>query len=156
MTAKKTLRAVVVIAAVVGSGTPASADDKDHGKFNNRSLKGAWGFNVHGFLGANTASPLPTSAVGRTVYDGSGGCTTDAKLNAGGTVLPLTSTSCTYTVNPDGTGTQLTTFGPPAPPPGAFTTDFVLVDGAKEFLFIVSDTTQPGSTVGSGVAKRQR
>ena len=153
MTVKKTPVAVVVIAGLVVFSATTYADSE---RFTDKSLKGAWGFNVHGFLAANTASPLPTSAMGRTVYDGDGGCTTDAKLNAGGTVLTLVSTTCTYTVNPDGTGTQLTTFGPPAPPPGTFTTDFVLVDAAKEFLFIVSDTTQPGSTVGSGVAKRQR
>ena len=76
----------------------------------------------------------------------------EARLNAGGTVVALTSDSCTYTVNPDGRGTMIVTFQPS----GAFTTDFVLVDGAKEFHFIVSDTTQPGTTVASGVAKRQR
>ena len=152
MTSKSVMMAVVVAVAVVCS-TTASADEE---RFSNKSLKGAWGFNVHGFLGANTPTPVATSAMGRTTYDGNGGCHTVAKLNVAGTVLSLTSVTCTYTVNPDGTGTQLTAFGPPAPPPGTFTTDFVLVDAAKEFLFIVSDTTQPGSTVGSGVAKRQR
>ena len=148
MTAMKTLRAVVVIAGVVVCSTVASADD--NGKFSNKSLKGAYGFHVHGFLAANTASPIPASAVGRNVYDGAGSCTSEAKLNAGGTVISLSGT-CTYTVNPDGTGTAVSTYSF-----GVFTTDFVLVDNAKEFHFIVSDTAQPGATVGSGVAKRQK
>ena len=150
MTAKKTLLAVVMIAGVAMCTTTAHADDKDNGKFNSKSLKGAWGFHVHGFLAANTPNPVPASAVGRNVYDGAGHCTSDAKLNAGGTVIPLTGT-CTYTVNPDGTGTAVSTYAI-----GQFTTDFVLVDNAHEFHFIVSDTAQPGTTVGSGIAKRQR
>jgi hypothetical protein len=108
----------------------------------------AWGFNAHGFLAGGA---VPASAMGRTTYDGDGTCFSEAKLNAGGTVLTLTSISCTYTVNPDGTGVQQTTFTA-----GAFTTDFVLVEHAKEFLFIVSDTAQPGNTIASGVARRQR
>jgi hypothetical protein len=148
MTAMKTLLAVVMIAGVVVCSTVASADD--NGKFNNKSLKGAYGFFVQGFLAANTPNPIPASAMGRNVYDGAGSCTSDAKLNAGGTVIPLIGT-CTYTVNPDGTGTATSTYSF-----GVFTTDFVLVDNAKEFHFIVSDAAQPGTTVGSGIAKRQK
>ena len=146
MLMKKTALAAVVL-AVLACGTTAQADER----FNNKSLRGAWGFNAHGFLGATTPAQTPASAMGRNTYDGAGGCTSDAKLNAGGTVLTLNSISCTYTVFPDGTGTQETVYAV-----GTFTTDFVLVDNAKEFLFIVSDTAQPGTTVASGVAKRQK
>jgi hypothetical protein len=143
MTAKRSLVAAVVIAAVVAWSSSAPAEQR----FSDKSLKGAWGFNAHGFLAGGT---VPASAMGRNTYDGNGGCFSESRLNAGGTVLALASLSCTYTVNPDGTGVQQTTFTA-----GVFTTHFVLVDNAKEFLFIVSDTAQPGTTIASGVAKRQ-
>jgi len=146
MTAKRSVVAAVMVAGVVAFSSTALADQP----FSNKSLKGAWGFNAHGFLAAGTPAQIAASAMGRNTYDGHGGCFSEAKLNAGGTVLALTSLACTYTVNPDGTGTQQTTYTA-----GTFTTDFVLVDNAKEFLFIVSDTAQPGTTVASGVAKRQ-
>jgi hypothetical protein len=149
MIRKRSFLAAVIIALVVCS-TTSHADDNE--RFSEKSLKGAWGFQAHGFLGVTPASHLPASAMGRNTYDGAGGCTSEAKLNAGGTVVALTSITCTYTVNPDGTGTQQTTFGPGL----VFTTDFVLVEHAKKFYFIVSDTAQPGTTVASGVASRQR
>jgi hypothetical protein len=135
--------ALTVVALVGGVVTNSQAES-----FSDKSLRGAYGFNAHGFLAGGA---VPASAMGRNVYDGHGGCESESRLNAGGTVLALTSLSCTYTVNADGTGVQETTFSA-----GIFTTHFVLVDHAKEFLFIVSDTAQPGQTIASGVAKRQR
>jgi hypothetical protein len=154
MSAKKSVLAAVVIAALVACSTTTQADEANNGngRLNNKTLKGPWGFKAHGFLGVTPASHLPASAMGRTVYDGAGTCTTEAKLNAGGTVIPLMSTLCTYFVNPDGTGQQHTVFGPA----GDFTTDFVLVEDSKEFYFIVSDTNQPGTTVASGISSRQQ
>ena len=141
------LSAAVLFGAVVGLAVPGHADQK----FNNRDLRGTWGFKAHGFLFVSPASHVPASAVGLNTYDGNGGCASKANLNAGGTVVALTSSSCSYTVNADGTGTQDTVY----PGGGAFTTHFVLVD-ADEAFFIVSDATQPGTTVASGLLKRQK
>jgi hypothetical protein len=96
-------------------------------------------------------SHLPASAVGLNTYDGNGGCTSESHLNAGGTVALLTSASCSYAVNGDGTATQQTAFVGGA----SFTAHIVLVDDNEAF-FIVSDTAQPGTTVASGLLKRQR
>lgn len=145
--ARRNYLAVMVVAALLAFSATSEADER----FTLRSLRGSWGFSAAGFLLANTPTPLPASAVGLITFDGVGGCVDEARLNAGGTVVALTSDSCSYTVNSDGRGTLIVTFLPA----GAFTTDFVLVDNAEEFHFIVSDTAQPGATVASGVAKRQ-
>jgi hypothetical protein len=142
MSVTKTVLIATVLAGLTGT---AHADER----FSARTLRGAWGFNAQGFLAANTPAQTPASAVGRNTYDGVGQCTSEAKLNVGGTVLALTATSCTYTVDPDGTGIQQTTY-----PAGSFTTHFVLVEHASEFLFTVADAVQPGTTVASGIAKR--
>lgn len=144
MIATRNYLAVMVIAALVAFS--ATSDAGEH--FTLQSLRGAWGFSASGTLGGGT---VQAAAVGLITFDGVGGCVDEARLNAGGTVVALTSVTCSYTVNSDGTGTLIATFAPA----GAFTTDFVLVDNAKEFHFIVSDTAQPGATVASGVAKRQ-
>jgi hypothetical protein len=140
MIAKKHYVAAIVVAALVACGATSHADQT----FTEKSLKGTWGFSTAGTL--LTPAPVPAAAVGLLIFDGSGGCSSEAKLNAGGAVLVLTADTCSYTVNANGTGTQLSTF----PGLGGFTTDFVILDGAKEFHFIIS-----GGAVASGVAKKQ-
>ena len=124
-------------------GIPSAQADEH---FRLQSLRGVWGVSASGTLGDGT---VQAAAVGLFTFDAAGGCTETAKLNAGGIVTPLTSIACSYTVNSDGSGSLTVTF------PGSltFTVDFVIVDVAKEFHFIVSDPT--GTTVASGVAKRQ-
>ena len=144
---RRVLSAAALFGAVVALAVPGHADQR----FNNRDLRGTWGFKAHGFLFVSPESHLPASAVGLNTYDGNGGCVSKAHLNAGGTVVALTSSSCSYTVNPDGTATQDTVY----PAGGAFTTHIVLIE-ADEAFFIVSDATQPGTTVASGLLKRQK
>ena len=145
--ARGVLSAAALFGAVVAFAVPGHADQR----FNNRDLRGTWGFKAHGFLLVSPESHLPASAVGLNTYDGNGGCSSKARLNAGGTVVALTSSSCSYTVNADGTATQDTVY----PGGGAFTTHIVLVDDDEAF-FIVSDAAQPGTTVASGLLKRQK
>ena len=145
-TMRKRLGWIAVVSLLAASvATDAAAEN-----FRARTLKGTWGFTASGTL-LVTTTPTPAVAVGVATFDGAGGCTSEAKLNVGGTLLQLTASSCSYTVNADGTGTQLTVF----PGVGAFRTDFVIVDNAKEFGLIISDQAQPGTTLASGVAKRQ-
>jgi hypothetical protein len=147
ITKRSVLAAAVVFGALVAFTGPSHADQK----FNNKDLRGTWGFKAAGFLFVGPAGHTPASAVGLNTYDGAGGCESEAQLNAGGTVLALTSDSCTYTVNSDGTGSQQTSFGSA----GSFTTHFVLI-ASDETFFIVADATQPGTTVASGVLKRRK
>jgi hypothetical protein len=151
MISKRSYVAMMIVAALIVFSGSSEADNDD--RFTERSLRGSWGFSAAGFLAVRaTGSHTPASAVGLLTFDGRGECTDEAKLNSAGTVVSLTSITCTYTVNPDGTGTIQTTFAPA----GAFTTDFVIIEEKGEFHFIVSDVAQPGTTVASGVARRQR
>ncbi len=90
----------------------------------------------------------PASAVGIMTFDGTDGCKFFDTLNIGGVSSGFrTSTACTYSVNPDGTGSLSVMFpGDPGPTP----LSFVIVDHKKEIRFIRNDFV-----VGSGVAKRQ-
>ena len=146
-----TMRRHWAFMAAVSLLAASAATDAIGENFKARTLKGAWGFTASGTLFVTT-TPTPAVAVGVATFDGVAGCTSESKLNVGGTLAQVTASSCSYTVNADGTGTQLTVF----PGVGAFRTDFVIVDNAKEFRFIISDQTQPGgATLASGVAKRQ-
>lgn len=144
MIARRHYLALMVTAALVAFS--ASSEAEQH--FTLQSLRGAWGFSASGTLGPGIVGPaaVPAAAVGLIDFDGVGGCTETAKLNAGA-VIPLISTACSYTVTSDGFGSLTVTFGPLT-----FTADFVIVDVAKEFHFIVSDAV---GTVANGVAKRQ-
>jgi hypothetical protein len=119
-----------------------------------RSLKGVYGFSGSGTLLAGSAA-----VVGLTRFDGMEGCHTTAVLNVISPsltgVIPLSSTTCSYTVNSDGTGTQMLILeGPAVGTIGPFTSDFVIVDGKNEVHFMLSDGFG-GGTVASGVSKRQ-
>jgi hypothetical protein len=68
-------------------------------------------------------------------------------------VHAVSSTSCTYRVNGDGTGRlDVTLTGAPIPLPELHS-DFVIVDNGNETPFVLSDDT--GGTLASGVSKRQ-
>jgi hypothetical protein len=118
-------------------------------RFSVRSLKGTYGFNGSGTLLGGT---VEAAFVGLTSFDRAGGCRIKTRLNAGGQVQSLTSAQCSYTVNPDGTGSIRVTFHEP-PFTGPFVSDFVIVDNAEELPFALSDPT--GGTVGTGVSIKQ-
>jgi len=141
MSNRRIYMGVIILAAVLAYGGASQADEP----FTLRSLRGTFGFSGSGTLGGASAA-----VVGLTRFDGVGGCVSTAVLNAAGTVSPLTSTECSYTVNSDGTGSQNLTFGPFGP----FTSSFVIVDAKKEVHFILSDGFG-GGTVASGVSRRQ-
>jgi hypothetical protein len=100
--------------------------------FSNESLHGAYGFSSSGTLFGD-----PGIAVGRTTFDGQGLCTLVIRVNiaaAGGTE-PIDATSCTYAVQPDGTGTLPVVI----PGLGTFTLAFVIVDHGQEVHTISLD-----------------
>jgi hypothetical protein len=142
MTARRIYMTVMILATVLVYVDTSQADKA----FTPRSIQGTWGV-----LASGTVEGQAAAAVGLDTFDGVGRCTSSVQLNVGGTVTALTSTECSYTVNPDGTGSMTVTY---AGPLGPFTADFVIVDANKEFHFIISDGFG-GGTVASGVAKRQ-
>ena len=92
------------------------------------------------------------AAVGRFTADGAGNITQGARsVNANGKNFEETFT-CTYNINPDGTGSancNFSMFGPT-------TLDLVLLDDGNEFYFNVIDMTNTSSKpVLQGVGKRQ-
>jgi hypothetical protein len=146
----------VVATAVVGLGrivpTSTAAERGHQEAFDNASIKGVWGFaGGPGFL-VPPAVPkaVPTAGAGIVEFDGAGGCSLTVIINVNGTsVGPLTSATCTYSVNPNGMGSSVAQFseGPIQDPvPVAF----VIVDNKKELQFI-----QTAVIVGSFVARRQ-
>jgi hypothetical protein len=125
----------------------ASADDER--AFTNQSLEGKWGFSDQGTLVPPAVpEPIPAVSVGIVDLDGEGNCTSSDRLNLNGTDIgPRTFDTCSYSVNPDGTGSvTLTIEGDPEP----VSLFFVIVDENREFRYILS-----GELVGEGVAKRQ-
>ena len=124
--------------------TSAGADDE----FKNKSISGTWGFSAAGtIVPPAVPAATPAVAVGVMTFDGKGGCSISDTINIGGTSASRTSTTCTYTVNPDGTGSLSAQFpGDPGPTP----LSFVIVNDENEIRFIRTDLG-----VASGVAKRQ-
>jgi hypothetical protein len=114
-----------------------------------RTLKGTYGLSGSGTLLGGT---VQAAIVGVNAFDRAGGCAIRARINAFGSVTPVNSTSCSYTVRADGTGVLQVTFDNPLFA-GPFRSDFVIVDNAKELRFMLSDPS--GGTVATGVAKRQ-
>ncbi len=130
----------------------AGADDEHSGpRFTDRSIQGNWGFSGGGTLFAPLADePTEFSNLGTIYFDGEGNCVTTVTANIAGTVSgPVTSDSCIYSVNPDGTGTSTARFSDPEAPESS-SIAFVVVDGGRELRVILTDPI-----VGGFVAKRQ-
>jgi hypothetical protein len=124
-----TILALTGLWLLTGSVPGAVADAPP---FHDRSLRGAYGF-----ISSGTLFGDPGIAVGRTTFDGEGTCTLAITVNiaaAGGTG-PIVATSCTYAVQPDGTGTLTVAI----PGLGTFTIAFVLVDNGQELHTISLD-----------------
>lgn len=135
--------ALVVLALLAYVGSSQAA-----GGFSTHTLRGSYGFSGSGTLGGGV---FQAAVVGLNWFDGRGGCAISARINAFGTVSPLESSSCTYAVNPDGTGVLDVTFAHPLLG-GPFHSDFVIIDG-KEVHSMLSDGS--GGTVATVVTRRQ-
>jgi len=147
---------VVVLTAAFGLGNmvpTSSAADRTHREvFNNASIKGVWGFaGGPGFLvPPSVPKAVPTSGAGIVEFDGDGGCSVTTIVNVNGTTSePVTSDSCTYSVEPNGIGSSVAHFSE-GPVQGSVPVAFVIVDNKKELQFI-----QTAVIVASFVAKRQ-
>lgn len=100
--------------------------------FSDRSLQGAYGDITSGTLDGD-----PAIAVARFTFDGAGTCGFVATVNiaAAGGQGPITATSCTYAVQPDGTGTLTVDL----PGLGLFNLAFVIVNSGTEVYMITVD-----------------
>lgn len=115
------------------------------GGFSVRDVDGQFAFAFDGFV--TFGALVPVAAVGRFIADGRGNITDGVRtLVVGGIAVKQTFT-CTYTVNPDGTGSAACEIA------GASdeSFDFVIVDKKKEVFFTA---TTPGVTL-RGAVKRQ-
>lgn len=147
---------VIVFVALLGvSAMPKTCKADDEFRktpFTEQSIKGAWGFsgNFGMIVSPDNPDPVPSAAVGRVLFDGKGGCSVTTTVNVNGTIVgPMSSDTCTYSVNPDGTGTSVAEFpGDPFNEPASVS--FVIVDRKKEIRFM--NTT---SVVAGFIAKRQ-
>jgi hypothetical protein len=157
-TRKTWLFAVVAAAASAGtaialtapkSAAAEGADDAAH--FSNKTIQGQWGYGstLGQFLPPAVPAPTPATAIGRIFFDGNGSCQVESMTNLGGTLIRLSSSSCTYSVDPTGFGSAEATF-PGAPTSGPIPVVFVIVDHGRELDFVNAN-----SIVGSFTAKRQ-
>src|SRR4029078_5400379 len=108
---------IVGLAAMV-AGTSFAWNERDEGSrggghgFSARTLKGYYGYNssYSVLVATGETQPvvpaLPFAGMGRIYFDGQGGCRVSSIGNLNGQSIGSTSTSCSYTVNPDGTGTS--------------------------------------------------
>ena len=143
-----TLRSLSLTATLLTA--PAWADEG----FTKRDFKGNYAFHLDGVL-TSPGTPMVTAydaAVGRFTADGAGNITQGTRsVNANGKNFEKTFT-CTYNINPDGTGSancSFSMFGPT-------TLDIVLLDDGNEFHFnVISMPNTSGRPVLQGVGKRQ-
>jgi len=147
----------VALAAILASTSFAWSDrDGGHGTgFSDRTLKGTFGFNSSYSVLVATAPdqpvvpPLPFAGMGRIFFDGQGGCRVSSIGNVNGQAVPSTSSSCSYSVNPDGTGTSAAVF-PGSPIADPIPIAFVITDGGNEFRAVLTQFI-----VGTFTARRQ-
>jgi len=148
------------LAAVLASTSFAwsERDDGNHGGgsgFSDRTLKGTYGFNSSYSVLVATAPnqpvvpALPFASMGRISFDGQGGCRVSSIGNVNGQSVPSTSSSCSYSVNPDGTGTSEAVF-PGSPIADPIPIAFVITDGGNEFRAVLTQFI-----VGTFTARRQ-
>jgi len=142
---KRLLRSLLTLGIVgVASAPGATANDG----FTNADVRGPYGFSLDGTIVSGTTA-VPVAAVGVFEADGNGSLTDGVRtLSAGGVVLHQTFT-CTYTVNPNGTGSAVCTILTGGTGTESF--DFVLTDKRRAVPFVA---TNPGFVV-RGVSVKQ-
>ena len=151
-------RNVVLVAAFVAllvAGTEVALAQGDRGAgehFSVRDVQGPTAFAFDGFLNLGTPTApvnVPLASVGRFVADGAGNIRDGVRtLVVGGAAIRQQMFECTYTVNPNGTGTAHCEIV--GAPDEDF--DFVIVE-RKQRAFFTAIT--PGITI-RGETKRQQ
>ncbi len=137
---------------ICSTANAANENNREMQHYSEKTIQGTWGFSGSGTLYPPLVSePTLFSNVGTSYFDGNGDCSVTFSANSDGSLVgPVTSDTCTYTVNPDGTGSGIATFTDPYAPPSSSIL-FVIVDQGRELRVIYAD-----SIVGGFVAKRQQ
>lgn len=142
---------LLAVAAVLLSGSfvpqlsiVRSALAGEKSEFTDQSLRGNYGFVANGFVQGATVSVVRAGII---TFDGAGGCSIVSVVNVG-TVgsSSQNSTTCTYSVNPDGTGTLAANL-----PVNTFNVFFVIDNHGSELQMMRTET----GVIASGVAKKQ-
>jgi len=124
-----------VLGAVL-TATAVADDGSEHG-FDNRSIKGNWGYvsTLGNLLPPVVPATVQTAAVGRIHFDGEGGCAVASTVNVDGKTATFKSSSCHYSVNADGTGSSEATF-PTSPIAEPVPVSFVITERGREIFFL--------------------
>lgn len=151
-TGKIVLLIVSMGLAVLGLSNLSLADSDEQKKYDEKSIRGKWGFwGVGGhILPPATPEPVPIASIGSISFDGDGQCKVVSYLNIGGEFPGrMESDFCTYSVTDDGFGVADATFST-GPAPGSLPVAFVIMDYGNEIRFINTSTI-----LGGFIAKRQ-
>jgi len=101
-----------------------------------RTLLGSYGIATTGFI--VSAGPVgPVGDVGVISFDGSGTVSQTTTVSLNGLIIPSRTSTGTYTVNSDCTGSITLTLPPPA---GVSQSNFVIVDKRRELRLINTGT----------------
>jgi hypothetical protein len=140
------------LALVLTTHRSHAAPAGDEGIFSNETIKGAYAFNttLGEIIPPAPQQPIPTAAAGRVLFDGEGNCQILSIFNVNAQTTRVTSSSCTYSVDPTGVGVSEATL-PGTPLPGPIKVQFVIDDGGREIRFVVDNFI-----VGAFTARRQR
>jgi hypothetical protein len=137
-----TVALIAVVAAVMALGLTtrksAAFDAAGEGEpFSNRTIKGHYGFNssLAWLLPPAAPQAVPAAGMGRIVFDGEGQCEVTSVANFNGNVAQLASSSCSYSVDPNGMGSAEAVF-PGGSVPGPVDVSFVIVDRGWEIRFL--------------------
>jgi len=137
----------LLVVGFIDSNAGAIDDTQRHNgrMFRDADVEGSYAFSFDGTL----IGVGPIAATGVVVADGKGNITSGVRtLNVNGVVAQQTFT-CTYSVNPDGTGSADCALDNPLPgAPSVETFDFALEDKARAFRLV--GTTDGFTVLGSG------
>jgi hypothetical protein len=140
-------------------GLTAMATAADNNGCSNETLKGDYGFAIHGFSPSPDGTQLPTQGIAITHFDGAGKLTqrdfveTAGVPNAGngnaqtGFVFSTGETG-SYSLNSDCTGTMEIDLNVPVPfgSTGVIKLMIVVTNGGRAIHTVVSEITVPGAT----------
>jgi hypothetical protein len=114
-----------------------ASDVGEEEQFSIRTIKGAYGFNssLGWLLPPAAPQAVPAAGMGRVTFDGEGHCQVTSVANFDGNIAHLSSSSCSYSVDPNGMGSAEAIF-PGAPAPGPLDVSFVIVEHGREIRFV--------------------
>jgi hypothetical protein len=149
-------KVLAVSALVLGLGAlPAAAGNS----CSNESLKGDYGFTIHGFAPGPDGTQLPTQGIAITHFDGAGKLTqrdfveTAGVPNAGNGNAEMgfvfsTGETGSYSLNPDCTGTMEIDLNVPVPfgSMGVIKLMIVVTNDGRAIHTAVAELTSPGAT----------